>query len=146
MHRVRLYAAGCRYQCQYHGTGVKHATEVVDVGKLRWGTADPREPGFDDRVLVASHRRTVEVRLPWMMLTYSDPSSHQVMDPQEDGAVRSQRTGRIAITAFADGQELRTAGYDWEDWNIVSSHERRKAGWDILATEFGRAAAPPKQR
>ena len=57
------------------GTGVKHATEIVDIGELRWGTANPKQPGFDDRVLVASKGRTVEVRLPWMMLTYSDPSS-----------------------------------------------------------------------
>jgi hypothetical protein len=129
-----------------HGTGVKHPTELVDIGKLRWGTANPKQRGFDDRVLVASHGRTVEVRLPWMMLTYSDPSSHQVMVPHDDATVTSQRTGRIAITAFADGQELRTAGYDWEDWNVITSHERRKVGWGVLAAEFDRAAAPPKRR
>jgi hypothetical protein len=126
-----------------HGTGIKHPTEIVDIGKLRWGTADPTKPGFDDRVLVASRGRTVEVRVPWMMLTYSDPSSHQVMVPHDDGTVGSQRTGRIAITTVAGGQELHTAGYDWEDWNVVSSHERRKIGWDVLATEFDRVAAPP---
>ena len=27
-----------------------------------------------------------------------------------------------------------------------SSHERRKKGWDVLAAEFDRAAAPPKPR
>jgi hypothetical protein len=128
------------------GSGVKHPTEIVDIGKLRWGTADPSEPGFDDRVLVASHGRTVEIRLPWMMLTYSDPSSHQVMVPHEDATITSQRTGRIAISAFSAGHELRTAGYDWEDWNVIASHERRKHGWGVLATEFDRTAAPPRHR
>ena len=79
-----------------NGTGVKHPTEIVDIGRLRWGTANPKQRGFDDRVLVASKGRTVEVRLPWMMLTYSDPSSHQVMVPHEDavgdlGAHRADR-------------------------------------------------------
>jgi hypothetical protein len=68
------------------------------------------------------------------------------MVPHEDGTVTSRRTGRIAITTAADGQELRTAGYDWNDWNMVSSHERRKVGWAVLAAEFDRAAAPPKRR
>jgi hypothetical protein len=118
----------------------------VDVGKLRWGTANPDDRRFDDRVLVAARGRTVEVRLPWMLLTYSDPSSHQVAVPHDDATVTSQRTGRIGITTVAGGQQLRSAGYDWEDWNVVSSHERRKVGWGVLAAEFDRAAAPPKRR
>jgi hypothetical protein len=81
-----------------------------------------------------------------MMLGYSDPSSHQVMVPQEHSAVTSKRTGRVGIEAVAAGQQLHTAGYDWEDWNVVESHERRKAGWDVLAAEFDRTAAAPKRR
>jgi hypothetical protein len=79
-----------------------------------------------------------------MMLGYSDPSSHQVMVPHAHSAVTSKRSGRIGIVTVAGSQELRTAGYDWEDWNVVSFHERRKTGWDVLAAEFDRAAAPPR--
>ncbi|MEO8686744.1 MAG: hypothetical protein ABI611_00830 [Solirubrobacteraceae bacterium] len=125
-------------------TGEQHHTELADIGRLRWGTANPKQKGFDDRVLVASKGHTIEVRLPWMMLGYSDPSSHQVMVPHSHGPVTSRRTGRIEIETVAAGQELRTAGYDWDDWNVVASHERRKVGWDVLAAEFDRAAAPPK--
>jgi hypothetical protein len=127
-------------------TGEQHYTELADIGRLRWGTANPKQHGFDDRVLVASKGHTIEVRLPWMMLGYSDPSSHQVMVPHSHSAVTSKRTGRIEIETVAGGQELHTAGYDWEDWNVVSSHERRKVGWGVLAAEFDRAAAPPKRR
>ena len=28
------------------GTGVKHPTEIVDIGKLRWGTANPKQRGL----------------------------------------------------------------------------------------------------
>ena len=120
--------------------------EIVDIGRLRWGTANPKQRGFDDRVLVASKGHTVEIRLPWMMLTYSDPSSHQVMVPRtRTGRSRRSAPGASGITAFADNQELRTAGYDWEDWNVIKFHERRKAGWDVLAAGFDRAAAAPKE-
>ena len=97
-------------------------------------------------MLVASKGHTVEVRLPWMMLGYSDPSSHQVMVPHDHSAVTSKRTGRIEIETVAAGQEQRTAGYDWEDWNVVASHERRKRGWGVLAAEFDRTAAAPRPR
>ena len=76
------------------------------------------------------------------MLTYSDPSSHQVMVPHADATVTSERTGRIAITAVADGEAAHTAGYDWEDWNAVTSHERRKVGWEVLVEQFGLASEP----
>ena len=121
-------------------TGVKRPTEIIDIGRLRWGTANPAQAGFDDRVLVASRGRTVEVRLPWMMLTYSDPSSHQVIVPHDDATVTSQRTGRIGITTAADSQVLATDGYDWDDWNTVTSHERRKVGWDTLVDAFRSAS------
>jgi hypothetical protein len=127
-------------------TGEQHHTELADIGRLRWGTANPRQRGFDDRVLVASKGHTIEVRLPWMMLGYSDPSSHQVMVPHSHAAVTSKRTGRIEIETVAAGQALRTSGYDWEDWNIVTSHERRKVGWGVLGAEFDRAAAAPERR
>jgi len=126
-------------------TREQHFIELADIGRLRWGTANPAQRGFDDRVLVASKRHTVEVRLPWMMLGYSDPSSHQVMVPHTRGPVTSKRTGRIQISTTAGGQQLRTAGYDWEDWNVVEFHERRKAGWDVLAAGFDRAAAAPQE-
>ena len=89
-------------------TGEQHHTELADIGHLRWGTANPKQRGFDDRVLVASKGHTIEVRLPWMMLGYSDPSSHQVMVPHDHSAVTSKRTGRIEIATVAAGQELRT--------------------------------------
>jgi hypothetical protein len=127
-------------------TQEQHYTELTDIGRLRWGTANPKQRGFDDRVLVASKGHTIEVRLPWMMLGYSDPSSHQVMVPHSHGPVASKRTGRVGIETVAGGQELRTAGYDWEDWQVVSSHERRKRGWGVLAAEFDRAAASPQHR
>ena len=76
------------------------------------------------------------------MLTYSDPSSHQVMVPHGDASVTSQRTGRIGITTVADSQVLATDGYDWDDWNTVTSHERRKVGFEVLAEQFGLASEP----
>ena len=113
------------------------------MGTLPWGTADPDEHGFDDRLFVASTRSHRRGPHPLGALTFADPSSHPVLVPRADGTLTYAAHRAIAITAFADGEVPRTAGFDWEDWNLVTCHERRKARLGVLATAFDRARAPP---
>jgi hypothetical protein len=53
--------------------------------------------------------------------------------------VRQQATGtlraeRVGIAVFTGGSLLRTSGYAWEQWERVTWHERRKAGFEELAS------------
>lgn len=106
-------------------------TELLDVGRLRWGTADPEAPGFDARVTVAGDEAVTELRIPWGLLGFSDPSTHTAFFPRSDGTVAHRRVGAIGIDLAGSRVE-----YDWEDWTAVEWHERRKAGWDALARAF----------
>ena len=47
------------------GTGEVRPTELMDVGRLRWGTADPAAGDFDGRVTVAGDEAVTEIRIPW---------------------------------------------------------------------------------
>jgi hypothetical protein len=126
------------------GTGEQRPTELLDVGNLRWGTADPSDPRlFDSRVTVSGTKDFVELRLPWAMLTFSDPSSHLVWVPKGDGSVDTLKVGpRIGIQVAAKDQPaVATNGYAWEDWNRVEYHERRKAGWPTVRRSMQEAAA-----
>ena len=112
------------------GTGERRPVELLDVGALRWGTADPAARDFDSRVTVAGGEDFVELRIPWALLTYSDPSSHSVRVPKADGSVDTLKVGRLGIEAAPAGEPaVRTAGYGWDEWNRVEFHERRKASW-----------------
>jgi hypothetical protein len=82
----------------------------------------------------------LELRLPWSYLTFGDPSSHTVYVPHRDGTVTGEHVGRLGIVAARGRQVLQTPGYDWEDWNRVTWHERRKQGWDVLHRAFAGAA------
>ena len=115
------------------GTGERRKAELLDVGALRWGTADPGARDFDSRVTVAGAGEVVELRIPWAMLTFSDPSSRSVWVPKADGSVGTLKVGRLGIEAApATGPAVRTAGYGWEEWNRVAFHERRKASWPAV--------------
>jgi hypothetical protein len=123
------------------GTGERRPTELLDVGRLRWGTADPAAPGFDGRTTVAGGDGFVELRIPWALLGFSDPSSHRVYVPKADGSVGTLTVGRVGIAvAPSGGARVATTGYDWDPWNRVAFHERRKAGWPAVARAMALAA------
>jgi hypothetical protein len=114
-------------------TGEQRPTELLDISALRWGTADPKAHAFDDRVTVAGGGKTVELRIPWAMLTFADPSSHQVWVPKADGGVDTLKVGRLGIDLAPAGEgAVSTNGYGWDEWNRVDFHERRKAGWPAV--------------
>ena len=82
---------------------------------------------------VAGGGKTVELRIPWAMLTFSDPSSHQVWVPKADGSVGTLKVGRLGIDVAPAGEAaVATNGYGWDEWNRVDWHERRKAGWPTV--------------
>jgi hypothetical protein len=84
-------------------------------------------------VTVAGDGATVEVRIPWALLTFSDPSSHSVWVAHDDGTVGTLKVSGLRI----DGGD-----YTWDDWNAVQWRERRKAGWSAVARAFSRSARP----
>lgn len=124
------------------GTGEKRPTELMDTSGLRWGTANPSDPAFDSRTTIGGGKDFVELRLPWAMLTFADPSSHLVWVPKGDGSVDTLKVGRIGIQVATQGQPaVATTGYGWDDWNRVDYHERRKAGWPTVRRSMQEAAA-----
>jgi hypothetical protein len=49
--------------------------------------------------------------------------------------------GDVITVQRGDATPLKTAGYDWADWNRATWHERRKAGWQPLRDAFAETAA-----
>ena len=94
---------------------------------------------------VAGGGKTVELRIPWAMLTFSDPSSRQVWVPKADGSVDTLKVGRLGIdVAPAGGAAVTTNGYGWDEWNRVDFHERRKAGWPAVQRSMRSSAMSPR--
>jgi hypothetical protein len=81
--------------------------------------------------------------LPWALLGFSDPSSLTLYDVRPKGPIRTLRAGRIGIAVQAQGAPLlQTSGYAWEPWQRITWHERRKAGFDVLAQAMKTLSAP----
>jgi len=96
-------------------------------------------------VTVASSGEVLELRLPWALLGFADPSSRTLTVPRADGTVGTEQLpegAKIGLGVFdGAGRPLgRPAGRGWEPWQRVVSHERRKAGWPVLRRAFADAA------
>jgi hypothetical protein len=116
-------------------TGESRPAEVHELDKLPIGTGDPSSPDFDQRTLVAADGQVVEVRLPWALLGYADPSSSTLFEEHPQGPTTTLEAGRVGIAVLSEGASLLTTnGYAWEPWQRVSWNERRKAGFDELAS------------
>ena len=84
---------------------------------------------------MAADGKVVEVRLPWALLGYSDPSSLMLLEVHPNGPATTLKGGRVGIAVVSDGSPLmKTSGYAWNPWQSVAWNERKKAGFDDLAS------------
>jgi hypothetical protein len=108
-------------------TGQRLPIESFDVGDLRSGTADPASPRFDCRVVWAAGD-CIELRLPYELIGFSDPSSNQALVVHTDGRLTTRTEPRVGIDIAVGGKLAVTKGYGWDPWQKVGWHERPKAG------------------
>jgi hypothetical protein len=123
-------------------TGEKKTAELHDLGPFPFGSTDPRSKDFDDRTIVAADGKVIELRLPWALLGFSDPSSLTLFDEQSEGPTKTLQADRLGIAVLSGGELLETAGYAWDPWQSVTWHERRKQGFDDLGDTMRELSAP----
>ena len=114
-------------------TDQEHAAEIFEVGSIHTGITDPNRPDFDSSASWATLGQSLEIRLPYMAIGFTDPSSLQVLKITSEGSVKTEDLERIGISIVWDGILYKTGGYAWETWNAVHWHERPKVGIERFA-------------
>lgn len=111
--------------------------EVFPTGRLRHGNANPNSPQFDSLADFMYGGGCVEVKLPWQLLNFSDPSRMEIHDDYYNGHYGIQAisidemylglaSGRAAGRVHLEALEL-------EGWNNkVTCHERLKPSYYAL--------------
>jgi hypothetical protein len=113
-------------------TGEKLPIELQNAGLLRYGSWDPGDPGADSRSLWRLDGDDLVVRVPWALLAFADPSSHEVGVPKPGDGRRATLTTQVSpgitMSVAASGSVQDVGQVTWANWNRPYYTERLKQG------------------
>jgi len=127
-----------------------HPFQDMTVGQLIRGTTDTGSDDFNSLASWQYSGNEVELRIPWMLLGFADPSSRQVIDYRplkEDLAFSTTETDGITFVPWIEersesGTDHGDSGenvaldtfpkYVWQPWETVQYTERLKSGYYAL--------------
>jgi hypothetical protein len=110
-----------------------------DTGRLRHGIGDPASPRFNSLADFFFGENLVEIRLPWMMLNFYDPSIMQVHDDYFDRfGVDGISVQEIYIGIATENGAALMSPIPLRGWrNTVYTHERLKQSYFIMQELWG---------
>lgn len=113
------------------------SAEVYETGNLRYGNANPDADDFDSLADYMFTADGVEIRIPWQLLNFSNPSEMMIHDDYyEHYGVENLHIDEMYVgLTWGDGAEDRIsmASFPLEGWGkTVTYHERLKRSYYIL--------------
>ncbi len=109
--------------------------DTYETGALRCGTADPAAENYDSLTDFAANGEIIELRLPWALLNFADPSRRQIHDDYYDGnyGVAFQTLKKLYVGLGCAGESIALDPVSLKGWgNDVTWHERLKPGYFAL--------------
>lgn len=110
--------------------------EVFETGKLLYGNANPESEAFNSLADFCAGGDCIEIKLPWQLLNFSDPSNMKIHDDYYEGNYGIQH---ISIDELYAGVTLGKTGRTTLDviklkgWgNRVTYHERLKTSYYVM--------------
>ena len=120
-------------------SGERTEFERFETGLLACGTADPASAEYDSLADFCIGDGFVEIRLPWMLIGFMDPSTKRAMGNlyTPGGIPEAAVDGvRLGICRATSTSVVPTALYSWDNWDVPETKERLKASYDLLQDYF----------
>ena len=110
---------------------------VFETGKLRYGNANPESPDFDSLADFISAGNYIEIKLPWQLLNFADPSRMQIHDDYYDGNYGIEHISideiYVGICRSEVEERIILEKYPLKGWgNKVTFHERLKRSYYVM--------------
>ncbi|NLA53560.1 MAG: hypothetical protein GX858_04290, partial [Clostridiales bacterium] len=112
---------------------------TIETGILVEGNADADSENYNSLADYCYGPGVVEVRIPWAMLNFSDPSRMMIHDDYyENYGVKSIAINKMEIGLTAAGGRTEFQTLPLNGWDTVPVHLRRKQSYYILQQEWRR--------
>ena len=117
-----------------------------ETGKLKYGNANPSSDNFDSLADFAQNGDYIEVKLPWQLLNFSDPSRMEILDDYYDGnyGVKFINIRQMNIGIMTESRDrCRLSSFELKGWgNKVTYHERLKSSYYALQSVWNEGVTP----
>ncbi|MBM7555636.1 hypothetical protein [Halanaerobacter jeridensis] len=123
--------------------------DYYETGKLMFGNGNPDDNNYNSLTDVAVNDNVLELRIPWGLLNFKDPSQREVMgDFNQSGFDSSEFIDGISIRLVgekngsltplwpADNADVKK--YSWDTWNQVQYQERKKKSYELVQDLFAK--------
>jgi hypothetical protein len=140
---------------EFSPPAAKHYRPYKDLpaGQLRRGTTDPAAPDYNSLTMWQAKGNLIEMRIPWMLLGFADPSSLLAVNYEEkDGKLQTQKVDGVRVIPWivnrstnevyglGNGSEVTDVSklpkYKWKSWNETQFQERLKKSYTIMQKAF----------
>lgn len=108
---------------------------TFETGKLLYGNANPKSPDFNSIADFCANGNCIELRIPWQMLNFSDPSRMEIHDDYYNGnyGIKYIETDEIYAGVSGLDERTRLKAIKLEGWgNKATYHERLKNSYYIM--------------
>ncbi len=109
--------------------------EVYPTGKLRYGNANPEAEDFNSLADFCHSGDFIEIKLPWQLLNFSDPSNMEIHDDYYDGnyGIEEIKIDKIGIGVGVGTNRIPMEYVKLKGWgNKPTYHERLKSSYYML--------------
>lgn len=124
--------------------------KFYNLSSLRFGSLKPENPDFDSLADFYIKNNLIEIRLPWELLNFSDPSSRKMFWKEKDILWKESDGIRVVVISYKPAplnppralkvldfrpnplEKDKINTYVWEKWNVPSFHTRLKKSYFIL--------------
>jgi len=117
--------------------------EIFETGLLTYGNANPESEDYNSLADFISDGDHIEIKIPWQLLNFADPSRMTVHDDYYDGnyGIKYIEIDKmyLGISDGGDGGRIRMSPKTLEGWgNSISYHERLKPSYYIMQSLWRR--------
>ena len=124
-------------------TGETFDALKYDTGLLRIGVGVPDDEAYDSLADLCYGEHCLELRIPWEMLNFRDPSSKEIEDDfWQRGELCGRDISEIWLGVRCGKDQINMVSYTWADWDHVEFTERLKDSYWILQGCFGDLKIP----
>ncbi len=119
---------------QNEGYKIENDATLVKTGNLIYGIGDPKNKEFNSLSDFYSKGDIIEIRIPWGLLNFSDPSLMMIHDDYyEHYGVEDYHINKIHIGIGTQDQTIPFGSFSLKGWKEkITYHERLKKSYDII--------------